>query len=88
MASALGFILILALAGALLHLAWHLVLATVIWALSAAAAIGVGWSVATWTGNAALGIGVAILAATMIRAFVARPLAWLWAHTFGEVVAR
>jgi hypothetical protein len=88
MASALGFILILALAGALLHLGWHLVLATLIWAPSAAGAIGVGWSVATWTGNAALGIGVAILAATMIRAFVARALAWLWAHTFGEVVAR
>lgn len=88
MASALGFILILALAGALLHLAWHLVLATLVWAPSAAGAIGVGWSVATWTGNAALGIGVAILAATMIRAFVARALAWLWAHTFGEVVAR
>lgn len=87
MASALGFILILALAGALLHLGWHLV-ATLIWAPSAAGAIGVGWSVATWTGNAALGIGVAILAATMIRAFVARALAWLWAHTFGEVVAR
>ncbi len=66
--SALGFIMVLALAGALLHLAWHLVLATLIWAPSAAGAIGIGWSVTAWTGNVALGIGVAIFAATIIRA--------------------
>jgi len=86
--SALGFFVLLALAGALLHLAWHLALATLIWAPSAAGGIGVGWSVAIWTGNAALGIGVAILAAAMIRAFVARALAWLWLHTFGGVPVR
>lgn len=88
MASALGSIVVLALAGAFLHLAWHLVLATLIWAPSAAGAIGVGWSVATWTGNAALGIGVAILAAALIRAFVARASAWFWLHTFGGMPAR
>ncbi len=88
MAPVLGFIALLALAGALLHLAWYLVLAVLIWAPSAAGALVVGWYVAIWTDNAFLGIAVAILAATMIRAFVARALAWLWAHTFGEVVAR
>lgn len=88
MASALGFIALLAFAGALLHLAWHLVLATLIWAPSAAGGIGVGWYVATWSGDATLGIGVAILAATLIRAFVARTLAWLWAHAFSGMLAR
>lgn len=88
MASILGFIVLLALAGALLHLAWHLALATLIWAPSAAGGIGVGWSVAMWTGNAALGIGVAIIAATLIRAGVVRALAWLWLHTFGGVPVR
>lgn len=88
MASALGLIVLLGLAGALLHLAWHLALATLIWAPSAAGAIGIGWSVATWTDSATLGIGVAILAATLIRAFVARVLAWLWLHTFGGMLAR
>lgn len=88
MASALGFILILALAGALLHLAWHLVLATLVWAPSAAGAIGAGWSVATWTGNAALGIGVAIFAATIIRAGILRALAWLWSHALDGMLVR
>lgn len=63
MASALGFVVLLALAGAVLHLAWHLVLAILIWALSAAGGISIGWYVASWTSNATLGIGVAILAA-------------------------
>lgn len=88
MASILGFIALLALAGALLHLAWYLVLAVLIWAPSAAGALALGWYVAVWTDNAFLGIGVAILAATVVRAFVARALAWLLAHMFGEVVAR
>ena len=88
MASVLGFIALLALAGALLHLAWYLVLATLIWAPSAAGALAVGWYVAIWTDNAFLGIAVAILAATMIRACVARALAWLWLHTLGGMLAR
>ncbi len=88
MASALSLIILLALAGALLHLAWHLVLATLVWTPSAAGAIGLGWSVATWTGNAALGIGVAIIAATIIRAGVVRALAWLWLRTFGGAPVR
>lgn len=88
MASGLGFILILVLAGALLHLAWHLVLATLIWVPSAAGGIGVGWYVAIWTGSAIIGIGVAILAATILRAFVARASAWLWLHTFGGMLGR
>ena len=83
MASALGFIVALALVGALLHLAWHLVLATLIWAPSAAGAIGVGWCVATWSGDATLGITMSIVAASMIRAFITRALAWLWSHAFG-----
>ncbi len=86
--SGLGFIIVLALAGALLHLAWHLVLATLIWAPSAAGGLGSGWYVATWTGNAALGIGVAILAATLIRAFVSRALAWLWGHAVSGMLLR
>ena len=88
MASALGFIVLLAFAGALLHLAWHLALATLIWAPSAAGGIGIGWYVVTWTDNAILGIGVAIIAATLIRAFVARALAWLWLHTLGGMLVR
>lgn len=88
MASALGIIAVLALVGALLHLAWHLVLASLIWAPSAAGALGVGWYVATWSDNTALGIGVAILAASMIRAVVARALAWLWLHIFGGMLVR
>lgn len=83
MASALGVVVLLALAGAVLHLAWHLVLAILIGAPSAAGGISIGWYVASWTSNTTLGIGVAILAATLIRAFVARALAWLWASTFG-----
>jgi hypothetical protein len=86
MASALGFIVVLALVGALLHLAWHLVFAALIWAPSAAGAIGVGWYVATWSGDATLGIGAAIVAASMIRAFVARALAWLWSRAFGGML--
>jgi hypothetical protein len=88
MASALGFIVLLALAGALLHLAWHLALATLIWAPSAAGGIGIGWYVATWTDSATLGIGVAILAATLIRAGVVRALAWLRLHAFGGMLVR
>jgi hypothetical protein len=88
MTSTLGFIVVLALAGALLHLAWRFVLATLIWAPSAAGVIGIGWHVATWTGNVALGMGIAIFAATIIRGAVARALAWLWLHTFGGMLAR
>lgn len=88
MASALGVIVLLALAGAVLHLAWHLVLATLIWAPSAAGGISVGWYVATRTDNTILGLGIAILAATLIRACVARALVWLWARTFGWVLVR
>lgn len=71
-----------------MDLAWHLALATLIWAPSAAGGIGIGWYVAIWTDNATLGIGIAILTATLIRAFVARALAWLWARTFGGMLAR
>jgi len=67
MTSALGIIAVLALVGALLHLAWHLVLASC---------------------DAALGIGLAILAASMIRVVVVRALAWLWLHTFGGMLVR
>lgn len=88
MASVPGFIALLALAGALLHLAWYLVLAVLIWAPSAAGALVVGWYVAIWTDNAFLGIAVAILAATMIRGCVARALAWLWLHTIGGIPLR
>lgn len=88
MASVLGFIALLALAGALLHLAWYLVLAVLIWAPSAAGALAAGWHVAIWTDNAFLGIAVAILAATMIRACVARALAWLWLHAIGAMPLR
>lgn len=88
MASVLSFIALLALAGALLHLVWYLVLAVLIWAPSAAGALAVGWYVVIWTDNAFLGIAVAILAATMIRACVARALAWLWLRTIGGMPLR
>ena len=88
MASALGVIALLALAGAVLHIAWHLVLAILIWVPSAAGGISIGWYVAIWASNTTLGMGVAILAATLIRAIVARVLAWLWARTFGWMLVR
>lgn len=88
MASALGLMVLLGLAGALLHLAWHLMLATLIWGPSAAGALGAGWYITSWTADAGLGVATAILAASVIRALIARGLAWLWWQTLGGITAR
>ncbi|MBN8607001.1 MAG: hypothetical protein J0L81_08805 [Caulobacterales bacterium] len=88
MASGISFIALLALAGALLHLAWHLMLATLIWAPSAAGALGAGWYITSWTADAGLGVAAAILAASVIRALITRGLAWLWWQTLGGITAR
>jgi hypothetical protein len=64
------------LAGALLHLAWRLALAALIWAPSAAGGIIAGWHVALWSEHAGLGVAVAIGVAALIRSFVKAVLAW------------
>lgn len=69
---------ILALAGALLHLAWWLVLAALVWAPSGASAIVVGWYVAHWSESAALGVAAAITTAALVRFALLK----LWAHLF------
>lgn len=69
---------VLALAGALLHLAWWLVLAALIWAPSGASAIVVGWYVAQWSESTAQGVGAAIATAALVRFALLR----LWAHLF------
>ncbi len=69
---------VLALAGALLHLASWLVIATLIWAPSGVSAIVVGWYVAHWSENTALGVGAAIATAALVRFALLR----LWAHLF------
>lgn len=67
---------VLALAGALLHLAWWFVIAALIWAPSGASAIVVGWHVAQWSENTALGVGAAIATAALARFVLLR----LWAR--------
>lgn len=69
---------VLALAGALLHLAWWLVIAALIWAPSGARAIVVGWYVAKWSESAAIGAAAAIATAALVRF----ALLSLWAHLF------
>lgn len=69
---------VLALAGALLHLAWWLVIAALIWAPSGAGAILVGWYVAQCSESAALGAAAAIATAALVRF----ALLSLWAHLF------
>jgi hypothetical protein len=69
---------VLALAGALLHLAWWLVIATLIWVPSGASAIVVGWYVTQCSESTALGVGVAIATAALVRFTVLR----LWARLF------
>lgn len=69
---------VLALAGALLHLAWWLVIAALIWAPSGASAIVVGWYVAQWSESTALGVAAAITTAALVRFALLR----LWAHLF------
>jgi hypothetical protein len=77
MASAFLCLCCLALAGAVLHLAWRLALAALIWAPSAASGIIAGWHVALWFENAGLGVAAAIGAAALTRTFVNAVMAWL-----------
>lgn len=69
---------VLALAGALLHLAWWLVIAALLWAPSGASAIVVGGYVAQWSESTALGVAAAIATAALVRFALLR----LWAHLF------
>jgi len=69
---------VLVLAGALLHLAWWLAVAALLWAPSGASAIFVGWYVAQWSESTALGVGAAIATAALVRVALLR----LWAHLF------
>jgi hypothetical protein len=71
---------VLALAGALLHLAWWLVIAALIWAPSGASAIVVGRYVAQWSESAALGVAAAIATAALVRFALLR----LWARGFAR----
>jgi len=68
----------LVLAGALLHLAWWLVIAALLWAPSGASAIVVGWYVAQWSESTALGVAAAIATAALVRF----ALLSLWARLF------
>ncbi len=67
MASALVSLCLLTLVGALLHLAWRLALAALIWAPSAAGGILVGWHVALWAEQSGLGVAAAISVAASGR---------------------
>lgn len=69
---------VLALAGALLHLAWWLLIAALLWAPSGAGAIVVSWYVAQWSESAALGVAAAIVTAALVRFALQR----LWALLF------
>jgi hypothetical protein len=65
------------LAGALLHLAWRLALAALVWTPSAYVGIVTGWHVGLWTEHAGLGVVAAVGVAALIRAIVDHLLFWL-----------
>lgn len=60
-----GFVLICL--GALLHLAWAIFRAALIWAPSGYAGIVAGWHVAEGSENTALAVAAALGAATLVR---------------------
>ncbi len=88
MGSLLGLIVLLAIVGALLHAAWHIMLAGLIWTPSAVSGISVGWAIATSTDDVGVGIGAAIVAAALVRVLVAHTLAWVWFYLTGGAHAR
>lgn len=77
MAATLQLLLLLVCAGALLHLAWRLLLMTILWAPSAAAGAIAGWHIAQWTEHTALSIFAAITIAAVARMLVHSLLAAL-----------
>ncbi|HYD88277.1 MAG TPA: hypothetical protein VEA80_12425 [Vitreimonas sp.] len=67
---------VLALAGALLHLASWLALAALFWALSGASAFVVGWYVAERLESTLLGVAAGVIAAALMRFALLRLWAW------------
>jgi len=67
---------VLALAGALLHLAWWLMLWVLLWALSGGSAVVVGWYVAEGLESTLLGVAAGVIAAALARIALLR----LWAR--------
>jgi len=76
MATALASLCVLVLAGALLHLAWRIALAALLWAPSGAAGLVAGWYVAQGFDTIALGVAAAISAAALVRLALFR--LWVW----------
>jgi hypothetical protein len=87
MTLACGSLCVLVLVGALLHLAWWLAIAALLWAPSGACAIVVGWHVTQGSESIALGGAAAIITAALVRFALLRLWALLFAPRFVTLVA-
>jgi hypothetical protein len=58
---------ILMCVGALLHIAWGILRAALVWAPSGYAGIVTGWYVAEWSDSATLAVAAALAVSTLVR---------------------
>jgi hypothetical protein len=88
MMSVLALVLALLCVGALLHLAWLLALALLVWAPSGYAGIVCGWYAARLLESTSAGVAVAVAVAALTRFAILRLAAPVFPTRLIAVVAR